>query len=366
MRCIFTGGGTLGHTNPAIAVAEKIRKSHSDAEIIFVMRKGGSENTEVLKREFKVEEIPAEGLKRGNIIDNMHTGVVTLQAIIKCIRIIKKFKPEFVFGTGGYVSFAPLFSGLIKGVPTFVHESNSKPGLVTKMAVKLGATPLISTEAAKKHFTANKECRVVGTPLLSDFGKMTRTESRLQLGIDKDKIFIVSFGGSGGAETLNDIIMDLMNDRAKARSNILHLHATGEKYYPDAKIKYRELAKGRGGQRIVSRIENMALYMSAADIIICRCGATTLSELTTVGRAAILIPSPNVTDNHQYENGKHFLDQNAAIMIEEKDLTKESLAEKILFLSQSEKDRKRLERNIAMLKEDDAAGVVASILVNGV
>lgn len=366
MKCIFTGGGTLGHTNPAIAVAEKIKKTQSDAEIVFVMREGGPENAEVLKRGFTVKEIPAKGLERGNIIDNMHTGAVALRAVFKCVSIIKKYKPDFVFGTGGYVAFAPLIAGLIKGIPTFVHESNSTPGLVTKISVKLGAIPLASTEAAEKHLASKKECRVVGTPLLSDFGTMTRDEARSRLKIDKDKIFIVSFGGSGGSEILNKIIMDLMNDRSKKRSQIIHLHATGEKYFSAAKEKYENLARGNGGQRIVPRIENMAVHMSAADIVICRCGAGTIAELSSVERAAILIPSPNVTDNHQYENGKRLADKGAAIMIKEKDLTKESLAEKILLLSQSERLRRRLEENVAALKKVDAADAVADILIKSI
>lgn len=367
MKCIFTGGGTLGHTNPAIAVAEKIRKTCPSTDILFIMRVGGKENSEVSKRGFKIEEIPAEGLQRGgNVIDNMHLCYVTLGAINKCMRIIKSYKPDFIFGTGGYVSFAPLMAGLIKRIPTFIHESNSTPGLVTKMIVRMGATPLVSTEVAKKHLTSKNVCQVVGTPLLSDFNTVTREEARHRLGIGKEKIFIVSFGGSGGSGMLNDVIIDLMNDRSKRKTNILEMHATGEKYFDEAKRKFTHLAKGENGQRIVPRIENMAMYMNAADIVICRCGAATLAELSEVGRAAILIPSPNVTNNHQYENGKRIVDKNAAIMIEEKDLTKEYLHEKILMLSQSKTMRDRLEKNIASFKNGDSSETIANILINSI
>ena len=348
MKCIFTGGGTLGHTNPAIAVAEKIRKTCPSTDILFIMRVGGKENSEVSKRGFKIEEIPAEGLQRGgNVIDNMHLCYVTLGAINKCMRIIKSYKPDFIFGTGGYVSFAPLMAGLIKRIPTFIHESNSTPGLVTKMIVRMGATPLVSTEVAKKHLTSKNVCQVVGTPLLSDFNTVTREEARHRLGIGKEKIFIVSFGGSGGSGMLNDVIIDLMNDRSKRKTNILEMHATGEKYFDEAKRKFTHLAKGENGQRIVPRIENMAMYMNAADIVICRCGAATLAELSEVGRAAILIPSPNVTNNHQYENAKALADKNAAIIIEEKTLSPETLASTIEQLTKSPQKRLMLSENIA-------------------
>ncbi len=367
MRCIFTGGGTLGHTNPAIAVAEKIKEKHPDADILFIMRKGGKENTVASKRGFKIEEIPAAGLQRDKgIIDKARVGGITIRAVGRCISIIKDYKPDFIFGTGGYVSFAPLMAGLIKGIPTYVHESNTSPGLVTKIAVRFGAIPMVSEEETKNYLQLNKECRAVGTPLLPDFGSITRNEARIRLGIDKEKIFIVSFGGSGGSGVMNAVITDMMNDRSKKKSNVIHLHATGEKYYSDAKEKYENLFRGEGGQRIVPRIKDMAIHMSAADIVICRCGAATLAELSAVGKAAILIPSPNVTNNHQYENGKRLKDMNAAIMIEEKDLTKDCLKEKIQLLSQSETLRNSLEKNIASQKNRVSSELVANILINGV
>lgn len=367
MKCIFTGGGTLGHTNPAIAVAEKIRDKHHNADILFIMRKDGKENAAVLKRGFKVEEIPAVGLNRDKgVIDKARVGGITISALGRCVKIIKQYKPDFIFGTGGYVSFAPLVAGLINKVPTYVHESNTSPGLVTKIAVRLGATPLMSTEEATKHFRSKKECRTVGTPLLSDFDKITRNEAKLKLGIEKGKIFVISFGGSGGSGTMNDVIMELMSDRSKSRSNIIHLHATGEKYFSDAKKKYKNLSEGDGGQRIVSKITDMAIHMSAADIVICRCGAATLAELSAVGRAAILIPSPNVTNNHQYENGKRLADMNAAIMIEENELTKGWLKDKIQILSQSETLRKTLEKRILSQNNKASSELIANILTEGI
>ena len=366
MKCIFTGGGTLGHTNPAIAVAQKIQEINSDTEILFVMREGGKENSAVTKRGFRMIEIPSSGLQRKcDLLGEIKTLKDAIFGISKSLKIIKSFKPDLIFGTGGYVSFAPLIAGLIKGIPTFVHESNSTPGLVTRIAVKLGATPLVNMPETKSILKSKNECAIVGMPVLSDFRNITKKEARETLGIPIDKILIISFGGSGGSATMNEIIMNSMSKCAiDGRRNILHIHATGEKYFADAKNKYFMLFKGMGGQRIVPKIDNMNLYMCAADIVICRCGAATLSEISAVGKAAILIPSPNVTDNHQYKNGKFFVDKDAAVMIEEKDLTEDLLTEKITTLATSLEMRKRLENNILKLKKADAADVVARILLN--
>lgn len=365
MKCIFTGGGTLGHTNPAIAVAEKIRERCNHAEIIFIMRAGGAENSEVIKRGFTVKEISVEGFMRnGGIRSSIRTSLLATRAINACIGIVKEIKPSFIFGTGGYVSFPPMVSGLIKGVPTFVHESNSMPGLVTKIVTKLGAVPLVSAEAARDRLKCKNSCKVVGTPLLSCFGTISKDDARRQLGINKNKFFIVSFGGSGGSKVLNDIILDLMNDRYGKRVNIMQIHATGEKYYNKAQLQYPNLTDGSAEQKVVSRIDNMPLYMSAADLIICRCGASTIAEILAVGRPAILIPSPNVTDNHQYENGLSLTSKNAAIMIEEADLTKEALAIKISLLMQSEGLRRSLEENLKKLKKTDSANIISDILLS--
>lgn len=364
MRCIFTGGGTLGHTYPAIAVAEEIRKIDHNAEILFLMRKDGNENKHVLERGFELIEIPTEGfLRDGGILRAIKTGVTAAKGVSQCIKIISHINPDFIFGTGGYVSFAPLVAGLIKKVPTFIHESNSTPGLVTKLTVKLGAISLVSTEETKKRLNSKKECAIVGTPLLPDFGTISKSEAREKLGIENDKIFILSFGGSGGSKTINDVILRLMRKRENHKSNIQHLHATGEKYFTDIKDKYKNLVCGENGQKIVPKIENMALYMSAADIIICRCGASTLSEIIEVGRSAILIPSPNVTDDHQYKNGKYLADKKAAVLIKEEDLTDGVLDEKISFLAGSESVRKIYEKNLSKLKKCNSANTIANILL---
>lgn len=362
MRCIFTGGGTLGHTNPAIAVAEQVRKEDNGAEILFVVRENGKENEAIIKRGFEIKEIPSKGLSRSsNIMAGAQTAATAIRGILHCMKIIKSFQPDFIFGTGGYVSFAPLVAGTMLRIPTFVHESNSVPGLVTKITTKLGATPLVNMEATKEHLKSKKTCHVVGMPTLPDFDTISKSEARRRLGIGEDKVYVISFGGSGGSSVMNDTVLEIMRKR-NGGNRILHLHATGEKYFDFARKKYPALTEGKHGQKIVARIENMALHMSAADIVICRCGAATLSEISSLGKAAILIPSPNVTNNHQYENGKCLSNKSAAIMIEENLLTEILLNEKINLLANSEYTRKTLEKNASRFKKGNAAKAIYSIL----
>ena len=366
MKCIFTGGGTLGHTNPAIAVAEAIRKLDSNADILFIMRERGAENASVIERGFKIEEIPAYGLQRtGGVLNNAQATIRAIIGTIKCISFIKHFRPDFIFGTGGYVSFAPLIAGAICGIPTYVHESNSTPGLVTRIAVKMGVFPFINFESTKRLLQTKKECIIVGMPLLPEFRNITKAEARKKLGIKEDKIYVISFGGSGGSDVMNETIMSYMTKLGKEKEKIIHLHATGEKYYSKAKEKYPMLCSGIQGQKIVPRIENMALNMNAADIVISRCGSSTLSEISATKKASILIPSPNVTDNHQYKNGKYLSDRNAAIMIEEKDLTDSVLGQQITALAESKELRSKLERNLSGLGNEDAAQLIANIILNG-
>ncbi len=362
MKYVFTGGGTLGHTNPAIAVAEKVREMDKEADILFVMRKGGRENESVAKRGFRLSEIDAIGLDRGTGIKSIKTLSTTTKGIFQCNKILKEFGPDVIFGTGGYVSFAPLFAGILRKIPTFIHESNSSPGLVTKIMAKMGTTVLINLETTKTKLPAKTKVFTVGNPILPEFNKITRTEARARLKLGEET-YILSFGGSGGSKIMNEIIYDAMTDLS-SNKKIRHTHVCGEKYFEDAKSRFPEWVRGSKSSHIYPRISDMATHLKAADIVICRCGAMTISEIIRMGKAAILIPSPNVTDNHQYENGLYLKERNAAIMIEEKDLTKELLLEKITLMAESRAERERLETNIKKLDVRDSAEKISIFLIN--
>lgn len=325
------------------------------------MREGGAENEAVKNRGFDIFTFPSVGLKR-NARDIFKFIKVTIGSIAKCFRKIKEYKPDRIFATGGYVSFAPAFCGLLLKTPTFIHESNSSPGIVTKILAKLGCKVLLNMEEAKKHFTNNKKITVVGNPLLSDFC-ISKSSARQKLGISESDVLVISFGGSGGSQVMNDVIIRVMQNYCRKSHKIRHIHATGKKYFEMAKHYSPELTSGINGCKIVPYIDDMPLKLRAADIVISRCGAMALSEIAVCKAASILIPSPNVTDNHQYKNSTLLEKHNAAIVIEEKDLTEDSLISELTKLETSKDLRNSLGERIFKTIKTNAAERISDILM---
>ncbi len=324
------------------------------------MREGGQENEAVQRRGFKVFEFPALGLKR-NVRDLFKFCIVTISSTVKCLRKIKEYRPDRIFGTGGYVSFAPAFSGLLLKIPTFIHESNMTPGIVTKVLARLGCRILLNVEETKKHLPKYAKTTTVGNPLLSDFN-ISRNIARQRLGISENDIMIISFGGSGGAETMNNIIIQVMKNHSRKKRRIRHIHATGKKYFDEVSAHTPDLTSGINGCKLVPYIEDMPIKLRAADIVISRCGAMTLSEIAVCKVASILIPSPNVTDNHQYKNGAFLEKQSAAILIQEKDLSVEKLTLELTKLEESKHLRNKLGEQIFRTIKTDASECISAIL----
>ena len=342
-------------------MAEKIRELDTSAEILFFMREDGKENESVTKQGFQVWTFPTVGFQRHlkNIADFSFTTIIS---VAKCIKKIKEFKPDKILGTGGYVSFAPALSGMLLKIPTYIHESNITPGMVTKILSKFGCNILLNTDETKKYLSANAKTTAVGNPLLSSFD-ISRKDARKKLGIADADISIVSFGGSGGSETLNNTIISVMNNYSRKNVKIKHLHATGHKYFERVKESSPHLVMGVNGCSVVPYIDDMPIRLRAADIVISRCGAMTLTEIAKCATAAILIPSPNVTDNHQYKNGAFLAEKNAAILVEESDLTEELLIEKIALLVGSKEARKAFGERISQTVKHDAETIISKMLI---
>jgi len=360
MRLLLCGGGTAGHINPAIAVAEELKNQDKDAEILFIGREGGRENELVEKAGFKIRTVSVEGIRRSLSTDNLRRIIKAIKAREEAAKIIKGFRPDVILGTGGYVCWPVITAGSKLNIPTVVHESNITPGMTTKLLSAKCDLLLLNHEKTQEYLSKKSNTKVVGNPLRQDFGRITRGEARRKMGIAKDEIFILSFGGSIGAKRLNEVLLDVMESHSSKVKNVRHLHATGKRYYHPEEKKYIE--KAFCGCRIVPFISNMPTALQAADIVICRCGAMTLSELSAVGVASILIPSPNVSDNHQYKNGFYLSERGAADMIEEKNLTADTIIERLLFLENDENERKNRAKNIRALYKPDAAKLIVKEL----
>ncbi len=348
MRILLCGGGTAGHITPAIAVAEEVIKSVPDAKILFIGREGGAENDIIKTSGFELKEIKISGLKRSLSIENVQRIISAIKATKRSAEIIKDFNPDVILGTGGYVCWPVISAGRKLNIPTLIHESNITPGLTTKLLAKKCGKILLNHEETKKYLPENISTAVVGNPIRTDFYNISRKEARKKLGLSEKDFLILSFGGSIGAEKMNEVITKVMEDFSSREKYVKHIHATGGRYFNDLKSRFK--GNAIDGCRIVAYIEDMPYMMSAADTVICRCGAMTLSEIAASGVAAILIPSPNVSDNHQYKNAKHLCDRNCATLIEEKNLSPECLIDSISSLKNDKFARKNMAKNIKRLE----------------
>lgn len=353
MRLLLCGGGTAGHITPAIAIAEELKKSHPDAQILFVGREGGKENEHVIKSGFKQKTLRVYGLKRSFSLENLNRVKNAIKAKGEAEKIIKDFGPDVVLGTGGYVCWPVITAARKMNIPTAMHESNVSPGLTTKLLSGKCDRILLNHDETKKMLRSSVRTVTVGNPIRADFNKISPKAARARMGITDEEILIVSFGGSIGAEKINEVILEVIKEHSSKAPGVKHIHATGRAYYERVK---KEIGKTSFiGCKILPYIDDMPSTLLAADIVICRCGAMTLSEISEAGVAAILIPSPNVTNNHQYKNATLFSRHSAGIVIEEKSLSKERLIEELKRLEIDKNGRKTRAKNIKAFSTPNAA-----------
>lgn len=327
MRVLLTGGGTSGHVNPALAIADIIKSHDPATEIAYIGTERGIEKKLVEKEFYTFYPINIRGIKRSLSLSNIKTAYTILTAPSKAKKIIEKFHPDIVIGTGGYVCWPPIKVAAQLGIPTMIHESNSYPGLAVRKLEDKVDVILTNFESTATYLKDKSKAINVGNPVRSSFGETDREAARQRLGISDDVRFVIlSFGGSLGAPKLNEAAVAVMKDFVSEHDDVMHIHAGGRNHYEEAARKFSEEGLD-GNPRLVLKdyIYDMSTYMTAADLIICRAGAMTLTELAMMHKAAILVPSPYVTDNHQYKNAKSLSDKGAAILMEEKDLSAESI-----------------------------------------
>ncbi len=355
----MTGGGTAGHINPALAIASTIKKNIPDAEIEFVGTKRGLENTLVTKEGYKLHHVEIMGISRSLSLSNLKAAYLMISSQFEAKKIIKEFKPDIVIGTGGYVCWPALKVAAKMEIPTVAHESNARPGLAIKQ-LQGNLDKILVNFKDSENYIKNKEKVVhVGNPLRGGFGGLDYNEAREKLGIPSDKTYVLAFGGSLGAQRINEIVFSYMKNVARDRDDVLLELATGRNYYSD----FSRAFVGNGLDKcsnlsMLEYIHDMHVRMSAADVIICRAGAMTISELAMMKKAALIIPSPNVVDNHQYKNAKVLADADATLMIEEKELDDASFANALNSLVASKEKREELSKNIAQFANTDANKVI--------
>lgn len=368
MKFLFTCGGTAGHVNPAIAVAGRLRELMPDCEILFLGAEGKMEMNLVPREGYEIRPLPITNISRGKSAEAIAHNLKTLKNVAQSMRltdqVLKDFKPDAVIGTGGYVCYPVLRQAAKRHIPTLVHESNAVPGLTTKLLDGHIDRVMVGFEESRRHYKEPERVVVTGTPVRGEFARYTRDAARAELGLPKDKPLVVSVWGSLGAAHMNGVIGDMIPLLRESREFRL-IHSAGSGYYADFAARLRETAPdcAEYGVDVREYIFDMPRVMAAADLILCRAGASTLSELSYIGKPVILVPSPNVTNNHQEKNARVLEKAGGAKVLLEGEFDAQSLLDTVRGLLSDPEQLSSMSQAMGSLAVPDATDqIVGEIL----
>lgn len=365
MKVLLAGGGTAGHINPALAIAGYIKKKRPETEFLFIGNRDGMEQRLVPQAGFEIKSITISGFKRSfspkSMVENVKTVTRTFTSSHEAKKIISEFKPDICIGTGGYVSGPVIRTASKMGIPCIIHEQNAYPGVTNKMLAKSVEKVMLAVPDAKKYFE-KADFVVTGNPVRGDILTADKEESRTELKLD-ERPMILSFGGSLGARKINEAAADIIA-RSGKDGRYQHIHAYGKygDWFPDlVKEKGTDISQC-DNLDIRPYIDNMPTCMAAADLVICRAGAITLSEIQAMGKPAILIPSPNVAENHQYHNAMALVNAGAAEIIEESELSGEALMKTVDKMLLNPEKLKAISENSRKMAITDANERIYSVV----
>ncbi|MBE7034777.1 MAG: undecaprenyldiphospho-muramoylpentapeptide beta-N-acetylglucosaminyltransferase [Ruminococcaceae bacterium] len=359
MKVLLSGGGTAGHINPALAAAGHLSREHG-AEILFVGTKKGLESKLIPDAGYDIRYIEVSGLIRRLTLKNLLVIKQFVTAVLHAKKIIKAWQPDVVIGTGGYVCAPVLFAAHALHVPTVIHEQNVIPGVTVKMAASIVDAICISFPETTKYLkpALHDKCVLTGNPIREELLLAQKEAARASLGLDA-RPFVVAFGGSLGAQALNNAIVDLVNTGAADDYQLLF--GTGQRYFETVSEQIR---KNDTAIRLLPYIKQMDVVMAAADVVIGRSGALTVSELCALGKPAILIPSPNVAHDHQTYNAKSMEDAGAALLIRECDLNAQRLKQALSTILGSPETATQMSEKAKAIGITDGAGRISQVAVS--
>lgn len=361
MNIVMTCGGTGGHIYPAIAIADKIREHHEDANIAFIGTGRPLEHEVIPQSGYELFTVAAKGFNRKELLKNFGAIKDTLKGRRQAKKILKELMPQAVIGTGGYVTVPVITAAKSLGIPCFIHEQNAVPGLSNMFLERYCKRVFLGFQEASAFFKDLEKCIVTGNPIRKNICALSKKEAREKLNIGrKDKVLLV-FGGSQGAGMLNKLVIDIL-PLLLSKKGVKVIVITGSYYYKAVESDLKE--KGILDNKDLSLIaytEDIGHYLSACDMALSRAGALTVSEEAACSVPSILIPSPNVTGNHQFFNGKSFSDKGGAILLNEDGLTEEYLLKEIEDLLQDDEKREKMSK---AMKESFVADSAYTIFKN--
>lgn len=361
MKVVFTCGGTAGHVNPALALAGLVKARRPESEILFVGARRGMERTLIETAGWPFRAVEVSSFHRSLKPKEVRHNFVSLRNLLhspgEARAILEEFPADLVVGTGGYASYPMIRAASKMGIPTAIHESNAIPGLTTRLLEGHTGLIMVGFEECRKNYKHPEKVLVTGTPVRGDFFEMTKREAKERLGMNDGRPLIVSFWGSLGAAEMNRQIAQFMALEAKTLP-FHHVHGAGtmgckhmNQYLSEAGVELSRIPE----LDVREYIQDMGTLMRAADLVICRAGASTISELTALGEPAIIVPSPNVVNNHQEHNARVLADAGGAVMVLEKDSSGKLLYDTACEILRDPERRKQMSAAMASLGSVDAA-----------
>lgn len=321
MRIIIAAGGTGGHIYPGVAIAREIAKRHASAEVLFIGTPRGLESRIIPREGFRLELMRVRALKGVGAMDRLKSLLLLPFSFLAAWRTLRRFRPDIVIGVGGYSSGPTLLVAALTGIATMVVEPNACPGFTNRVLARFVDAAAVTFPESLRYFRGRG--RVTGNPVRADFGRVKPKKRR-------DKLNVLVFGGSQGAHSINIAVVGALPLLAPKKEKLAFTHQTGERDLDEVSRGY--VVAGFADAEIRPFIHEMADYFQNADVLICRSGATTVAEVAAAGKAAVFVPFPFATDDHQRKNAEAFRDSGAARMIAQTELTPERLARELIDL----------------------------------
>ncbi|UJF15125.1 undecaprenyldiphospho-muramoylpentapeptide beta-N-acetylglucosaminyltransferase [Jeotgalibaca sp. MA1X17-3] len=361
MKILLSGGGTGGHIYPALALMNRLKELYPDAEFLYVGTERGMESTIVPKAGVPFKSVEIQGLRRSLSLENLKTIYLMIKSISKSKKIIKEFSPDVVIGTGGYVCAPVLYAASRLGIPSIIHEQNSVAGVTNKFLARYVSRICLCFEDARADFSKYPEKNVfTGNPRAQEVANIKQEASLTNYGLQNELPTALIFGGSRGAAKINQSMAEAIPlFKEKGYQVIL---VTGEQHFEKITSQVDSLGENLENVRIVPYVEEMPALFKKVNVVVCRSGATTLTELTALGIPSILIPSPYVTNNHQLKNAQSLEKKGAALILEEKELDAKVMFEAIDSLMMNQEKQKNMAEAARSLGIPDAADRLAAVV----